>query len=153
MNCIFKEENAGLPMPLSWFEHGGEHSNVHRVSNSCRKGEHFCRIQKFYVAKRQKSRTSTFFCYSYWKFVWHRCRLVLYDISIHRIDINCELKIDYTSIDIDIELVYRPSRIVISDIEHHFDELYEKRIVYWKIKFKRADIESNPKNWQCAAQV
>ena len=46
------------------------------------------------------------------------------------IDINCELKIDYTSIDIDIELVYRPSRIVISDIEHHFDELYEKRIVY-----------------------
>ena len=55
---------------------------------------------------------------------------MLYDISIHRIDINCELKIDYTSIDIDIELVYRPSRIVISDIEHHFDELYEKRIVY-----------------------
>ena len=76
---------------------------------------------------------------------------MLYDISIYRIDINCELKIDYkyllkSSSKIDIELIYRPNLIVISDIKLHFDDFYEERIVYRKIEFKRADIELNPKN-------
>ena len=47
---------------------------------------------------------------------------------------------------IDIKLVYRPNLIVISDIKLHFDEIYEERIAYQKIEFKRADIESSPKN-------
>ena len=78
--------------------------------------------------------------------------LVLHDISIYRIDIECEFNIDYeyllkpTSNDIEIELKYCPNRCNLSDIELHSAKIHERNVIlvmlegylvsFWKVRAK-----------------